>query len=156
MIAHSFQDGLGRLGGRLGRHLFVSGAGLLSFSSVCLMRREETYLEIQNSILLLFAISVVLILAGEAMRAVSHWWATRSSARSWADIRSYKARRAGNRISVETRCAFCGKGAEGAYPSAFARCLGCGKTVCARCSALKGKEMDRNSGRCPECGSQVY
>jgi len=137
LIAHLFQDGLGRLGGRLGRRLFVSGAGLLSFSSVCLMRREETYLKIQNSILLLFAISVVLILAGEAMRAVSH-------------------RRAGNRISVETLCCFCGKKGDGAYLSAFVRCLGCGKTVCARCSALKGKEMDRNSGRCPGCGSQVY
>lgn len=155
--------------GRLGRVLFVSGAGLLSFSAVCLLRSSGPYLEIQNTTLFLFATAVILILSGEMIRLagrgrepapktdwLSNLWPRRGPSTRVAHILR------------ESRCSFCGKSDAAGLasrrverksaedPNAFGRCLNCGRTVCPRCAYLKGMEMGRTSLRCPGCGGQVY
>ena len=155
--------------GRLGRVLFISGAGLLTFSGVCLLRTSGPYLEIQTTSLVLFAAGAILALAGETLRILSRERDSRSTS-DWAEV--LKARRVAFRLERVLRapeCAFCGKkeGANGAGhkgserspeggPSAFGRCLNCGRTSCPRCAFLKGLEMGLKSLRCPGCGGPIY
>ena len=155
--------------GKVGRALFVSGAGLLSFSAVCLAKSSELYLEIQNTTLVLFAASVVMVLAGETIRFVRR---DREPVRGPDLMEAVGLRRVAPKIERmlrDSRCAFCGKtsGAAGFHPkgprpdserysNTFGRCLNCGSTVCPRCSYLKGKEMGRDALRCPGCRGPVY
>jgi len=153
---HSSHVFRGRDASGWGKGLFVFGAGLLAFSSVCLMRRGEAYLEIQGTVLTLFALAAGMVLSGEAVRIVSHL-----KQKHWDGLergrRMPKGQKTVFAISLEIQCAFCGKKTlSTAEYGAFTRCLGCGKTVCARCADLKGKEMGRDSSRCPGCGGQVY
>lgn len=156
--------------GRLGRVLFVSGAGLLAFSGVCLLRSSGPYLEIQTTSLVLFVAGAVLALAGEAARILSRERSVRPGS-DWAEV--LKARRVAfrlERLLRDPECAFCGKkeSASGATShkgpdkspegstNAFGRCLNCGRTICPRCSFLKGLEMGAKSLRCPGCGGPIY
>jgi len=156
LIHHDSRGTLARGGGRLGRGLFVSGAGLLSFSSVGLMRREEAYLEAQGILLLLFVLAAALTLAGEIMRAAAQHRMGSGPLSSLEAARQRRARAAREASRAETLCDFCGKGSRSSPAGSFNRCLSCGKTACGRCSDLKGKEMGRDSRRCPGCGSQTY
>jgi len=155
--------------GKLGKILFVSGAGLLSFSSVCLMRSADPFMEFQKSALVLFALAAAFVLTGETIRAVARYREQRFSPRFMDYLQQIhqtttaSAPRIAKRLDV--RCAFCGKGVVGAgvrknepaeAKNQFGRCLSCGKTVCPRCSYLKGMEMGRKSLRCPACGGPVY
>lgn len=156
LVHHDSRGTLARESGRLGRGLFVSGAGLLSFSSVGLMRREDSYLEVQGIMLLLFVLAAALTLAGEIMRAAAQHRTGGRSGSSPEAARLRRARAAREAARAETLCDFCGKGSRSAKAGSFNRCLSCGKTACGRCSDLKGKEMGRDSRRCPGCGSQTY
>lgn len=155
--------------GKVGRALFVSGAGLLSFSAVCLARVSGPYLEIQSTTLVLFAVAAVMILAGETIRLASR---SRERLSAGNLLESVGLRRLAPRIERilrDSRCAFCGKtsgtegsqhkglrtGSGGPYGT-FGRCLNCGSTVCPRCAYLRGKEMGRDALRCPGCGGPVY
>lgn len=154
---------------KVGRVLFVSGAGLLSFSAVCLAKRSELYLEIQNTILVLFAASVVMILVGETIRFATRNHEPLAAPDLMKSIGLRQVTPTIERILRDSRCAFCGKtsgmarsrqkspqpGSEG-DPNSFGRCLNCGSTVCPRCAHLKGKEMGRDGLRCPGCGGPVY
>jgi len=153
--------------GKLGKALFVLGAGLLAFSSVCLMRRGDPYQEIQSTVLVLFAASAGFILAGESIRGLVHYREQRLGPRFINYLQIPKPEPRVEKGFVDVRCFFCGKSVTGAghkkgraesanAASQFGRCLSCGKTVCPRCSYLKGLEMDRKSLRCPGCGGPVY
>ncbi len=156
--------------GRLGRILVLSGAGLLAFSGVCLLRASGPYLEFQTTSLVLFGAGAVLALAGEAARILSRERGTHPGGSDWAEV--LKARRVAfraERVLRDPECAFCGKkeagsGAarkgperspDGAH-NAFGRCLNCGRTICPRCSFLKGVELGLKSLRCPGCGGPIY
>ncbi len=154
--------------GKLGTALFVLGAGLLTFSSVCLMRRGDPYQEIQSTVLVLFAASVGIILAGESIRGLVHYREQRLGPKFSDFLQIPKAAPPrGVDKGLDVRCFFCRKTVAGEShkkrrveaanaESQFGRCLNCGKTVCPRCSYLKGLEMDRKSLRCPGCGGPVY
>jgi hypothetical protein len=156
--------------GKVGKFLFVSGAGLLSFSAVCLMKSGDPYLAIQGTILVLFALGVVLVLGGETIRALGHFRESKDEPRWRHFIQAHKPNlkpKTGGRPLQDSRCFFCGKD-DGSSSSSrrgertestaltFGRCLNCGRTVCPRCAYLKGMEMGRKSLRCPGCGGQVY
>jgi len=120
------------------------------------MRREDSYLEVQGIMLLLFGLAAALTLAGEIMRAAAQHRTGGRSGSSQEAGRLRRARAAREASRAETPCDFCGKGSRSARAGSFNRCLSCGKTACGRCSDLKGKEMGRDSRRCPGCGSQTY
>lgn len=154
--------------GKLGTFLFVSGTGLLSFSSVCLLRTSDAFVEFQEQALILFGLAAVIVLTGETIRTMVHYREQRFSPRfmdylQWIhQTATTAAPRVDKRLDV--RCAFCAKGVgtgvqrneRAEAENQFGRCLNCGKTVCPRCSYLKGMEMGRKSLRCPACGGPVY
>jgi hypothetical protein len=155
-------------GGQTGRVLLITGAGLLSFSAVCLARGSEAYMEIQNTTLVLFAASAAMVLAGEGIRFAQRARRTRVGPNTIEPVAVPRTAYRIERILRDSCCAFCGKG--GGKTSShknipgepvgslgnFGRCLNCGSTVCARCAFVKGKEMGRDALRCPGCGGQVY
>jgi hypothetical protein len=156
--------------GKLGKFLFVGGAGLLSFSSVCLLRSSDPFVEFQEPALVLFGLAAVIVIAGETIRAMARSREQRFSP-SFMDRlqRIHQTSTAASPRAVDkradVRCAFCGKNVVGTglhkadeaeAENQFGRCLNCGKTACPRCSYLKGMEMGRKSLRCPACGGPVY